>query len=741
MPTHFKLKFSDLTRKVSFAKQPTWQELSEKISTLYSIPRHQVGVTYIDAEDEEITLNTEEELQDYYSSSYRSGETIKFSVWDLASRKQGQIAPTNTGFRNTFGQFVDPEIPGIDEWQAVNNIPSLEEILGHTSITSDVRSAFVESVASEGSTVGKAANNTLGEGMETIAGDARSEISEPRVSGKEKGKERAYSLHSTSSTQSLLAADNGDKHPVHVYDVSSHSRSPLIRGFSFGDGEDAIPAESTPRVSTSSLEQGTTTVERKPDQTQEFEDPPLPSLESTDPRTAQTADDTQSAQSARASASLARDVAAFLNAISSVVSTHPELGESLRTIVRNTTNGTYWASHREVLSQAAAEIQRSTENLAEDGRRVVEEEAGRRIAEALSGVLHIFSQSQAGMANTQADGNTQSSDKAADSNAQQTDTANVPPSNDSNPPPDPSRSQSPPLQAFSPNFGVNFGRSFPFNYSHRPALRGGWRARASMPPNFPFGGGYPAWAMPPAHPVFGPGVLNATGPTTSSATGTAPPFNNDFRPASGPHSTTNPDQTLNPEASSGNESHERPSAQELKAKVEEAKRAYKAEKERYRRERDERKTEKDKEHITSKEGAANTSQNPDVTMSSGEDVHIASHARHGFPRFDIVNVTDPTPQRHNTHVGHFPRRYERPTEDLFTRAVNRISKRLAVMGFTEKAYPDLRQKIKNHLPSDGAIAKDSEDDIVTSLLEAMLSAPKSPVASGSGARDIPGGWH
>lgn len=61
------------------------------------------------------------------------------------------------------------------------------------------------------------------------------------------------------------------------------------------------------------------------------------------------------------------------------------------------------------------------------------------------------------------------------------------------------------------------------------------------------------------------------------------------------------------------------------------------------------------------------------------------------------------------------------------------------MGFTEKSYPDLPQKIKNYLPADGAIAKDSEDDIVTTLLEAMLAAPKSPVASGS--REIPGGWH
>lgn len=62
------------------------------------------------------------------------------------------------------------------------------------------------------------------------------------------------------------------------------------------------------------------------------------------------------------------------------------------------------------------------------------------------------------------------------------------------------------------------------------------------------------------------------------------------------------------------------------------------------------------------------------------------------------------------------------------------------MGFTEKAHPDLPQKIKELLPPDGAVAKDREDDIVTTLLEGMLPAPKSPVASGSGSRGIPGSW-
>jgi len=61
------------------------------------------------------------------------------------------------------------------------------------------------------------------------------------------------------------------------------------------------------------------------------------------------------------------------------------------------------------------------------------------------------------------------------------------------------------------------------------------------------------------------------------------------------------------------------------------------------------------------------------------------------------------------------------------------------MGFTEKVYPDLRQKIKDHLPTDGVITKDGEDGIVTTLLETMLM--ESSVPSGSGGSDNPDDWH
>lgn len=66
------------------------------------------------------------------------------------------------------------------------------------------------------------------------------------------------------------------------------------------------------------------------------------------------------------------------------------------------------------------------------------------------------------------------------------------------------------------------------------------------------------------------------------------------------------------------------------------------------------------------------------------------------------------------------------------------------MGFTENQHPELPKKIKAQMPDDGAITKEAEDDIVTTLLEELIvTSPKQPQASGSGLRSdsLPGGWN
>jgi hypothetical protein len=61
------------------------------------------------------------------------------------------------------------------------------------------------------------------------------------------------------------------------------------------------------------------------------------------------------------------------------------------------------------------------------------------------------------------------------------------------------------------------------------------------------------------------------------------------------------------------------------------------------------------------------------------------------------------------------------------------------MGFTESAYPDLQDNVKAKVPESGEIL---EDDIVTTILEEIISGASKPVASGSGMEreTIPGAW-
>ncbi|KAJ7208945.1 hypothetical protein GGX14DRAFT_323911, partial [Mycena pura] len=58
---------------------------SARIHTLFGIPIETVAVSYIDADNDEVTLSSEEELRDYYQAFSDSGEDgIKFLVHDLS---------------------------------------------------------------------------------------------------------------------------------------------------------------------------------------------------------------------------------------------------------------------------------------------------------------------------------------------------------------------------------------------------------------------------------------------------------------------------------------------------------------------------------------------------------------------------------------------------------------------------------------------------------------------------------
>lgn len=66
----FKLQHRGLVRKVTFKNvdQPSWHELSWKIGDVCNIPHAAVALTYLDPDGDKITISSQAELKEYYSS-------------------------------------------------------------------------------------------------------------------------------------------------------------------------------------------------------------------------------------------------------------------------------------------------------------------------------------------------------------------------------------------------------------------------------------------------------------------------------------------------------------------------------------------------------------------------------------------------------------------------------------------------------------------------------------------------
>ncbi|KAJ1301626.1 hypothetical protein OPQ81_008872 [Rhizoctonia solani] len=66
----FKLQHRGLVRKVTFKNvdQPSWHELSWKIGDVCNIPHAAVALTYLDPDGDKITISSQPELREYYSS-------------------------------------------------------------------------------------------------------------------------------------------------------------------------------------------------------------------------------------------------------------------------------------------------------------------------------------------------------------------------------------------------------------------------------------------------------------------------------------------------------------------------------------------------------------------------------------------------------------------------------------------------------------------------------------------------
>jgi hypothetical protein len=613
-PTTFKLtKHEGLTRRITFSDQPTWLTLGTKIESLYDIPLASIGVSYVDNDGDEVTLSSEEELLDFYNASYQPAQTIKFIVQDLRSLREAlepkarssADTPPSNGNRNTFGGNDGPFIFEVeDDWQRLGGLGpigsagGLGSMFGPRSAGSGSPHGFVETVVSE--SIAKSTEGSVTDTADELFADHHL-LDVP--TSQEKGKEKApedFRLSAVSSARSVIAADEGSKVPVHVYDISDgHAESVK----SFHSPHSTVvpvsltpPAESTPRVITDAALSIAAEVEASPPvedtkvqeglAADDVADPPLPSLNSTDEATH------------ASPSSLASDVAGLLNMFMTVFSSHPELSEGVRNIIRNASNGTYWSTHREAISRAAEQISRAAHDesgqAADELRRVAEEEAGRRVADALGGLFRSFGQV------TDSGGNNESLSTAAP-------VVDAPAPSEHPDVNQPDATTVPPAPVIDTNVAPGHPRWQPANYfrgpfghppRHGPSLRHRAPFAHMAPPPTHLGRSFvhrpDHWSMWDRPPPQG-------GPYPPGPPPPPPPPGGQFRPDSGAWLGGPPPPPPPPggwsdasEFWGGPLPPPKPSPQELRAHVEVAKAHYKAEKQKYREEREARKQERER---------------------------------------------------------------------------------------------------------------------------------------------------
>ena len=567
-PTNFKFTTPEgINRRLSFSEPPTWSLLASKLHTLYGISLDNVGVSYVDNDNDEITLSSDEELQDFYKTSHQADQVIKFAVVDL------HASQNNTGKPRSFNRNpFDAEEPFefIREW---DNFPAvLVEDMSKSG-----PHAFVEVLSSNNS---EAHDHIRQMDMDSDGDDDHSTVQPPLSN---KGKGRSLSFGAASIT-SVLEEEMSPKHPIHVYDVNSRKDDKdKDDGFDDPSAHIHVVAQSTPKVQAKNIDNnGETEETTPPSKAAEVEDPPLPSLD-------------ESPASAT-SASLIQDLASLVHDAAQVVSSHPELSEGLRNIGRNISAGTYWTARRE----AFLDIVNGTSNApSTEERRQADEAAVMRLTSLIGNFFRTLSQVSVGTEDTRTpDINENRSEQSHDES-----NAHV------SPPWWGSRGmhfRGPRAAGYRPHIPP----IFPSHAFH------GMPSGPFRPPSFPFHHPVPPPPPPPPPPPHAPASPYPTPSTNDHQTadpslvqGHIPPP----PPPPPPHpSVPSPNGSSTPmpgsHGPSGNSRHEsyqgfspvsgvrsqqsKPSAQEMREQVEAAKRLYKAEKARYRQELEQRRRDK-----------------------------------------------------------------------------------------------------------------------------------------------------
>jgi len=540
-PIHFKLSMSDgLTRRISFPNRPSWTELATRIHTLCRIPLNRLGLSYVDSDGDEVTLSSEEELRDFYNSNVdnaiQDNQPIRFHVVQLGSIRDTDnfmepTSPPQSSTRNTFGRptpfvFVDHD-----------HLP-FNDIFISSPLDREMDSphAFVEVVDSD---LDK-------------ENDFTSEMDHPSSEGKGKAREPRPSISDDlSSSESVIANETPKKPPIHV---QVHALRPMDSG-TFGPPATSTPAREsrTPtqvRPVPPSDGPGEETQRGMPE---DFPDPPTPELDvPSDPNI-----------------SLSNDLASLLDSLNSMFLEHPEVGHQLRTLFRNVGSGTYWDSQRGSMARVAEDIQRvardaqstvatGAQEMARNVRQRAQQEAARRVTEAVGNILRVFGAVGTG---------------PSPSNPNSTGSTQV----------------------------LHYHQTHPSDPS------------GPLPPSFT----YPPHVNPTSSQLPPPGMTPSSQPGMAPSISIVPPVVtagtsvwNQFKPypvsspdpqSAGPSSAATQPHEVSYYTASTNRGARATTTSESKASLEAAKAAYKAEKERYRQEQENRR----RERQLAKEAATN----------------------------------------------------------------------------------------------------------------------------------------
>lgn len=338
----FKFTKDGITRRVAFAKLPSWLEISAKLESLYGIPVEFVAVSYTDADGDEVTLSTQEELEDFYRAD-SDAPLRRLSVVDLSVIRNVEDKPLpdtpsithrlrDTPSINTFGTIPFNQEPVEDDWQRVPGFSPFYINDISSGSGNELQFARIDDDSTIRSTMIRDSPATHSRTLTPVPGD--------------KGKAREF--ETTSSTDSVLANDTPEKPPVHIY-VSG----PLSSGTATDIQEPSVASS-----------------------THDAPDPPLAEL---DP------------PAAGPTPTLTGDVAGFLGTISAMFAQNPHLTTSLSSIMQNIGNGTYWAAHRDQLNSAAEDVRRSAADI-QASLSSAETVAARQIAEAIGNIVHSFTQ-------------------------------------------------------------------------------------------------------------------------------------------------------------------------------------------------------------------------------------------------------------------------------------------------------------------------------------------------------------